>query len=336
MVSFYKKIAWIMAAVLTCTLLAIPAGAQTDDAEEPVVNGSFFDIMEQGEFTEQTVLLEGEKVLQVEAEVSVLGCQLARFILSEDGTTLLRIEYYDAEGQLVFLSEVQDYDIASKSYTELIYFVDETADVQTLLRTDTYAEGELREQVVHAEMPTVNASVKQEKAAEPSSQPAQAPATPKATEPAQTPTIQKTTESAPAATTPKVTESAPAATTPKATESAPAATTPKATEPAPAPTTAPKATEPAPAPTSAPTEPPKPEITYDRTTSIYTDDKETLLRVEYYNSENQLTHYSSVEDYDNNTKSYTEKIYRYDWDTDTEILERTDVYVNGQLQGGNP
>ncbi len=71
---------------------------------------------------------------------------------------------------------------------------------------------------------------------------------------------------------------------------------------------------------------------YDHTTSIYANDNETLLRVEYYDSNNKLTHYSVVSDFDSGSSSYTEKIYTYDWDTETEILQRTDIYVNGELE----
>ncbi len=109
-------------------------------------------------------------------------------------------------------------------------------------------------------------------------------------------------------------------------------------EPTAVPTAAPTA-EPTAAPTAAPTaEPtatPEPQPTfannYDHTTSIYDNDNETLLRVEYYDSSNKLTHYSVISDFDSGTGSYTEKIYTYDDDTQTEILQRTDTYVNGVL-----
>lgn len=106
------------------------------------------------------------------------------------------------------------------------------------------------------------------------------------------------------------------------------------TAPTEAPTQQPTAI-PTAAPTEAPTpspEPPKSVLDqYDHTTSIYDNDNETLLRVEYYDSNNKLTHYSVVSDFDSATSSYTEKIYTYDDDTQTEILQRTDTYVNGVL-----
>lgn len=101
---------------------------------------------------------------------------------------------------------------------------------------------------------------------------------------------------------------------------------------APTPAPAPVPTEPEPVYTPAPQPEPEPEkapsyqFSYDRTTSIYANDNETLLRVEYYDENNKLTHYSKVEDYDPKTHSYTENIYTYDEETETEILQRTDVY----------
>lgn len=71
-------------------------------------------------------------------------------------------------------------------------------------------------------------------------------------------------------------------------------------------------------------------IFYDRTTSIYDNDNITLLRIEYYKN-NKLMYYSAIENFNADTKSYIEKIYHYDWDTNIEYLIRTDSYVNGQL-----
>lgn len=69
---------------------------------------------------------------------------------------------------------------------------------------------------------------------------------------------------------------------------------------------------------------------YDHTTSIYTDDRSTLVRVEYYDENNNLIKYSDVTDYDSSTNSYTENIYSYD-EEKGEVHERTDTYVNGSL-----
>lgn len=71
--------------------------------------------------------------------------------------------------------------------------------------------------------------------------------------------------------------------------------------------------------------------TYGHTTSIYTNDESTLLRVEYYNDDNKLVEYSTVTNYDKTTQSYTETVYKYDNETNTQITVRTDTYVNGQL-----
>lgn len=73
-----------------------------------------------------------------------------------------------------------------------------------------------------------------------------------------------------------------------------------------------------------------PTIYYDRTTSIYENDNKTLIRVEYY-ANNKLVYYSSVEQFDVATNSYIEKIYKYDYENNIQILVRTDVYSNGNL-----
>lgn len=73
-----------------------------------------------------------------------------------------------------------------------------------------------------------------------------------------------------------------------------------------------------------------PTIHYDRTTSIYADDNVTLLRVEYYVN-NKLTYYSVVEQFNEATKSYVEKIYLCDLKTNIDPLIRTDVYEFGNL-----
>ncbi len=73
-----------------------------------------------------------------------------------------------------------------------------------------------------------------------------------------------------------------------------------------------------------------PTIYYDRTTSIYANDNVTLLRVEYYKN-NKLTYYSVIEQFDVTTKSYIEKIYQCNRETNVDPLIRTDIYVNGNL-----
>lgn len=67
----------------------------------------------------------------------------------------------------------------------------------------------------------------------------------------------------------------------------------------------------------------------EHTTSIYTNDEKTLLRVEYYDSpeHTHMVEYSVITNYDDTTKSYTENIYS----CDTNALKRTNVYVNGAL-----
>ena len=68
-------------------------------------------------------------------------------------------------------------------------------------------------------------------------------------------------------------------------------------------------------------------------TSIYenSSDGGALIRVEYYDDNNNLYEYSDVKDYDESTKSYTEIVYRYDEENQTEVVTRTDTYENGQL-----
>lgn len=92
-------------------------------------------------------------------------------------------------------------------------------------------------------------------------------------------------------------------------------------QPAPEPAPAPQ-----PEPASQPEQKPAYEFSYHHTTSIYENDG-TLIRVEYYDDNNKLTHYSKVEDHDPETNSYTENIYTYDEETETEILQRTDTYT---------
>lgn len=70
--------------------------------------------------------------------------------------------------------------------------------------------------------------------------------------------------------------------------------------------------------------------TYSHNTSIYKDDG-SLWRVEYYDDNNRLCEYSDVDNYDKDTHSYTETVYRYDEENDVEIPVRTDTYVNGEL-----
>lgn len=72
------------------------------------------------------------------------------------------------------------------------------------------------------------------------------------------------------------------------------------------------------------------EFSYDRTTTIYANDNITLLRVEYYLN-NKLTYYSVVEQFDASTKSYIEKIYECNRETNIDPLIRTDQYINGNL-----
>ncbi len=70
---------------------------------------------------------------------------------------------------------------------------------------------------------------------------------------------------------------------------------------------------------------------FRHTTSIYADDGETLLRVEYYDDNNKLYEYSSVTNFDSSTNSYTENIYYWDKENETSVLTRTDTYVDGVL-----
>lgn len=95
----------------------------------------------------------------------------------------------------------------------------------------------------------------------------------------------------------------------------------------PGPTTPQAATPAAKSPTQTT---PTTTFSYDRTTKIYANDNVTLLRVEYY-SNNKLAYYSRITGFDAATKSYTEKIYQWDYATGRENLIRTDVYANEKL-----
>ena len=325
MISFRAIFVRMMAAAVVLSLtvpaaaLAVPAVPQGESAAS--WNENFFEILERGDFSETTVSLEEGEAVQLEAEIHGMGCTLVRYFL--DGQTLLRIENYDADGGLVFLSEVLDFDAASRSYTEKFYRIDPATDARTLLRTDTYAEGALTKQVVHTEMPKTPAKQKMAPEARAASKEAVSGQEVSAPVPAAAEPVKP-----PAATEPaKVPVATEAAKIPAASEpvKAPAATEPAETPAAAEPAKTPAATESVNPPAAA--APPKTEIAYDHTTSIYTNDEKTLLRVEYYNSENKLAYYSSVEGYDNDTKSYTENIYRYDWDTQTEILDQLFVLL---------
>lgn len=57
-------------------------------------------------------------------------------IIADDGVTLIRIEYYNADNRLFQYSRVTGFDSATKSYTEYIYSCD-----NVLVRTDTYVNG---------------------------------------------------------------------------------------------------------------------------------------------------------------------------------------------------
>ncbi|MCM1056360.1 MAG: hypothetical protein NC517_01960 [Firmicutes bacterium] len=62
-------------------------------------------------------------------------------IYADDGTTLIRVEYYDENNKLVYYSDVIGYDSATNSYTENIYSYDEKEQREVLEQTDTYVNG---------------------------------------------------------------------------------------------------------------------------------------------------------------------------------------------------
>lgn len=68
---------------------------------------------------------------------------------------------------------------------------------------------------------------------------------------------------------------------------------------------------------------------YDRSVAVF--DNDTLIRVEYYDKNNQMIRYSDVTNV-NGTNSYTETIYYYDEENGREVLDRTDTYTNGSLE----
>lgn len=60
-----------------------------------------------------------------------------------------------------------------------------------------------------------------------------------------------------------------------------------------------------------------------RTVRIYANDCVTLIRVEYYDANNRLVKYSVVNNFDSDTKSYTEDVYHYEEESQQQILEGT-------------
>lgn len=68
---------------------------------------------------------------------------------ADDDTTLVRVEYYDANNKLINYSEVTNFDSNSNSYTENIYHYDEEKDESVLERTDTYVNGSLSSSEQH-------------------------------------------------------------------------------------------------------------------------------------------------------------------------------------------
>lgn len=68
---------------------------------------------------------------------------------------------------------------------------------------------------------------------------------------------------------------------------------------------------------------------YDRSVAVF--ENGTLIRVEYYDKNNQMIRYSDVTNV-NGTNSYTETIYYYDKENDREVVDRTDTYTNGSLE----
>lgn len=71
---------------------------------------------------------------------------------------------------------------------------------------------------------------------------------------------------------------------------------------------------------------------YGHTTSHYADDGSTLIRVEYYDTDNKLIEYSEVTNYDSSTNSYTETIYDVN---NIDTPKRTDTYVDGVLSSSD-
>lgn len=60
-----------------------------------------------------------------------------------------------------------------------------------------------------------------------------------------------------------------------------------------------------------------------RTVRYYARDEVTLIRVEYYDANNRLVKYSVVNNFDSDTKSYTEDVYHYEEESQQQILEGT-------------
>lgn len=63
-------------------------------------------------------------------------------IYANDNVTLLRVEYY-VNNKLTYYSVVEGFDAATKSYVEKIYQCDRVTNIDPLIRTDVYNNGNL-------------------------------------------------------------------------------------------------------------------------------------------------------------------------------------------------
>lgn len=63
-------------------------------------------------------------------------------IYANDNATLLRIEYY-VNNKLTYYSVVEKFDVATKSYVEKIYKCNRSTNIDPLVRTDEYVNGNL-------------------------------------------------------------------------------------------------------------------------------------------------------------------------------------------------
>lgn len=61
-------------------------------------------------------------------------------IYADDNKTLLRVEYY-SNNKLVYYSDIEEFDIATKSYIEKIYQWNYEKNTENLIRTDIYSNG---------------------------------------------------------------------------------------------------------------------------------------------------------------------------------------------------
>lgn len=79
---------------------------------------------------------------EIKKEIPSINYDRTTSIYENDNKTLIRVEYY-LNNKLVYYSDIEDFDFTTKSYIEKIYQYDFEKEVEYLIRTDKYYNGEL-------------------------------------------------------------------------------------------------------------------------------------------------------------------------------------------------